>query len=183
VDDGPYADALIAVIPVLGVHAQVMADSMALIWMNPAQQGFNKRAVDAVRNTPGLNLQGGAPLIERILYSLNQSFNDPTTDPRMPDITVIATPGVIYTGGSKLGEHGAFGKDDISVALLVSHPSLNHRTFKSPVRTTQSAPTILEIPGLEGSALESVRKEHTDDPPGFDEKESLPFIWVRTPGS
>jgi len=122
VDDGPYADALIAVIPVLGVHAQVMADSMALIWMNPAQQGFTKRAVDAVRNTPGLNLQGGAPLIERILYSLNQSFNDPTTDPRMPDITVIATPGVIYTGGSKLGEHGAFGKDDISVALFVHHP-------------------------------------------------------------
>ena len=173
VDDGQYADALNTVTPGLGDKAQVMADSIALIWLNPAQQGFTQQAVDAIRNTPGLNAKGGAPLIERILWgdSLKMLFNDPAKDSRVPDIIVVPTPGVIYTGGSKLGEHGGFGKDDTSVGLLVSHPSLGHRTFKSPVQTTQVAPTILEILGLEGRALESVRKEHTDELPGFDGKE------------
>ena len=32
--------------------------------------------------------------------------------------------GVIYTGGSKIAEHGGFNPDDVHVALLVSHPDL-----------------------------------------------------------
>jgi len=172
-DDSFYAAALNTVTPGLGDKAQITTDTLALIWLNPTQQAFTKQAVDAIRSEPALNSKAGLPLIERILWgdSLKQLFNDPKTDARVPDIIVIPTPGVIYTGGSKLGEHGGFGKDDTSVALLVSHPSLGHRVFKSPVQTTQVAPTILEILGLKAEALDAVRQEHTDELPGFDDKE------------
>jgi hypothetical protein len=41
--------------------------------------------------------------------------------------------GVIFTGGTKLAEHGGFNEDDVHTALLVSFPRLQAQTVKGAV--------------------------------------------------
>ena len=67
--------------------------------------------------------------------------------------------GVIFTGGSKLAEHGGFNEDDIHTALLVAFPSLGHSVVKSAVSNQQVAPTIIKALGLDPDDLEAVRRE------------------------
>lgn len=78
--------------------------------------------------------------------------------------------GVIYTGSlKKQAEHGGFAQDDTNVMLLVSNPDIKPRTVTSFVETTQVAPTILSILGLDPNALTAVKAEGTQVPPGFGE--------------
>ena len=108
--------------------------------------------------------------------SLNTLFNPPGVpnnpgpccklreggDPRSPDIVAIPNVGVVYTGNlKKQSEHGGFAHDDTNVMLLVSNPSMEARTINSFVETSQVAPTILKILGLDPSALDAVRIEGT----------------------
>jgi hypothetical protein len=64
--------------------------------------------------------------------------------PSFPDFVAVATHGLIYTGGTKIAEHGGFAHDDRNVALLVVHPDLSPRVFQEEVETRQIAPTILQ---------------------------------------
>jgi hypothetical protein len=90
-------------------------------------------------------------------------------DPRTPDIVLIPNVGVVYTGNlKKQSEHGGFAWDDTNVMLLVSNPEFKHRTIHSFVETTQVAPTILKLLGLDPDALDAVRKEGTPVLPGLD---------------
>ena len=76
--------------------------------------------------------------------------------------------GVVYTGSSKKQmEHGGFANDDTNVMLLVSNPSYAQRTVSLFVSTSQVAPTILKILGLDPSALDAVQIEGTQALPGF----------------
>ena len=75
---------------------------------------------------------------------------------------------MIYTGGSKIAEHGGFNPDDVHVALLVSHPDMRERTIDAPVATKQIAPTILRALGLDADELGAARLEHTRALPGFE---------------
>jgi arylsulfatase A-like enzyme len=50
---------------------------------------------------------------------------------------------------------------------VVSNPALKRKVVKTPVLTTQIAPTILEALGLEPEALEAAQKEHTPSLPGL----------------
>ncbi len=94
--------------------------------------------------------------------SLTLNFNDPTRDPRTPDIIVTPNVGVTYTGShAKLSEHGGFAHDDTNVILLLSNPSFRPATVRAEVGTAQVAPTILQALGLDPRALEAVRKEGT----------------------
>ena len=53
---------------------------------------------------------------------LSLNYNDPTVDPRTPDIIVTPNVGVTYTGSTKkLAEHGGFAHDDTNVILLLSN--------------------------------------------------------------
>jgi hypothetical protein len=54
-------------------------------------------------------------------------------DPRTPDINLKVNTGVIFTGGTKLAEHGGFNEDDVHTALLVSFPRLQAQTVKGAV--------------------------------------------------
>jgi hypothetical protein len=54
------------------------------------------------------------------------------------------------------------------VGLIASNPSLDARTVKTPVVTSQVAVTVLEALGIDGSQLDAVRKEQT---------RVLPFIF------
>jgi hypothetical protein len=83
-------------------------------------------------------------------------------DPRTPDIIVAPNVGVVYTGSlKKQSEHGGFAHDDTNVMLLVSNPGIRARTDTSFVETSQVAPTILQLLGLDPEALDAVRVEGT----------------------
>jgi len=95
-------------------------------------------------------------------------FGVPNSDPRHPDVLGIAQHGVVYTGGTaKIAEHGGDDPQDRNVPILVVAPGLpNSGTIASAVETTQIAPTILDLLGLNPKALQAVRIEHTRVLPG-----------------
>ncbi|HVW69053.1 MAG TPA: alkaline phosphatase family protein [Steroidobacteraceae bacterium] len=93
--------------------------------------------------------------------SLKDKFNDPTVDPRTPDIILKVHTGVIFTGGSKIAEHGGLNEDDVHTALLVSFPGLNFGTSVSTATTNQQVPvSILLALGIDPDELQAVRQEH-----------------------
>jgi len=96
-------------------------------------------------------------------------FGVPNGDPRHPDVLGIAQHGVVYTGGmSKIAEHGGNDPQDRNVPILVVLPSAHQgSTITSPVETTQIAPTILTLLGLDPSQLQAVQIEHTQVLPGI----------------
>jgi arylsulfatase A-like enzyme len=90
-------------------------------------------------------------------------------DPRVPDVIGIAQYGTVYTGGtSKIAEHGGDNPQDRNVPILVSGPSAPHdRMNTAPVETTQIAPTILDLLGLNPHQLQAVQQEGTAVLPGL----------------
>jgi predicted AlkP superfamily pyrophosphatase or phosphodiesterase len=93
----------------------------------------------------------------------------PGSDPRHPDIIGIVQHGVVYTGGqAKIAEHGGDDLQDRNVPILISLPGLSDgRVIDSSVETTQIAPSILALLGLNPEALDAVRIEHTKVLPGL----------------
>jgi arylsulfatase A-like enzyme len=53
------------------------------------------------------------------------------------------------------------------VTLLVSNPNIHAKIVTSFVETTQVAPTILKILGLDPRSLDAVRRESTPVLPGL----------------
>lgn len=103
--------------------------------------------------------------------SLSINYNDPTKDPRTPDIIVTPNVGVTYSGShAKQEEHGGFAHDDTNVMLLLSLPGFSPRTVHAEVGTAQIAPTILQALGLDPAALLAVRVEGTGVLPAVDLK-------------
>ena len=96
-------------------------------------------------------------------------FGVPNSDPRHPDVFGIAQHGVVYTGGrAKIAEHGGAGQQDRNVPILVVTPGVGHgRVIGAPVETTEIAPTILALLGLDPGALQAVQIEHTAVLPGL----------------
>jgi hypothetical protein len=84
-------------------------------------------------------------------------------DPRTPDVIGIVQHGVVYTGNvKKISEHGGDSAEDRDVPLVVSGAGVRHgATITAPVQTTQIAPTILRLLGLDPRALDGVRLDHT----------------------
>jgi hypothetical protein len=91
--------------------------------------------------------------------SLRNKFNSPAQDPRTPDIILKVNTGVIFTGGSKLSEHGGFNEDDVHTALLVSNPRLHALSVNVPVSNQQVAATVVRALGYDPQELEAVRKD------------------------
>lgn len=142
----------------------VMDDDVALIWLADQKQA---PAVAAY-----LNANAKALSIEQVIAGedLKSRFGDPAKDTRTPDIIVQPVYGTIYTtSGKKNAEHGGLSVGDVSVGLLLSHPDFEGTLVKTPVATSQVAPTILKVLGLEPGALKAVRLEHTAVLPGFGE--------------
>jgi hypothetical protein len=102
--------------------------------------------------------------------TLKTRWDDPAVDERVPDIIVKVKTGVIFTGGSKIAEHGGLNEDDIHVGLLVSGPGISSaEVVKANVSTAQVAPSILWLLGLDPNQLQAVQKEGT---------QILPFLPV-----
>ena len=93
------------------------------------------------------------------LQSLQNKFNSPANDARTPDIILKVNTGVIFTGGSKIAEHGGLNEDDIHTALLFSFPGFDQKTVKTPTSNQQVAPSILKALGIDPDQLQAVKKE------------------------
>ena len=147
-----------APVPKTPGYAFHVADDVALIWLTP-QDGATARAAA----NDYLLSQAGALKIEALAGReiLRLFYQDPATDSRTPDFVVFPQFGVIYTGGTKLSEHGGFADDDRNVALLVSAPSITGHVVDEVVETRQIAPTILRALGLNPRSLQAVQEEGT----------------------
>jgi hypothetical protein len=97
-----------------------------------------------------------------------QYFGVPVSDPRHPDVWGVVQVGVVYTGGKKIAEHGGANPADRDVPILVYAPGAAAPGVRHAwVETTQIAPTILELLGLEPDALQAVQIEGTHVLPGI----------------
>jgi len=131
-------------------------DDVSLLWLT--KSSYTDAAVTLLE--ANRTAWGGGTIYFGPSVALN--YNDPTRDPRTPDIIVTPTPGVIFTGSTaKQEEHGGFAHDDVNVMLLVANPGLRARTVSAEVATQQIAPTIMTVLGLDPNKLDGVRIEGT----------------------
>ena len=140
-------------------------DDVSLVWLT--DPSYTDAAVALLEANPGPTGVG----LGQFYYgpSLKLNYNDPTKDPRTPDIIVTPNVGVTYSGSNKKqAEHGGFAHDDTNVVLLLSHPDFDRKTVKADVGTAQVAPTILKALGINPSALDAVRAEGTGVLPALD---------------
>ena len=145
-----------------GACGFVMDDDIALIWLADQSQ---TAAVAAY-----LNANAKALFIDEVLAGkeLRLKYNNPLKDNRTPDIIVQPTYGTIYTTSSKkVAEHGGMSFGDTNVGLILSRPNVRGHVLKTPVLTSQVAPTILRVLGLDPDLLKSVQVEQTPVLPGF----------------
>jgi type I phosphodiesterase/nucleotide pyrophosphatase len=134
-------------------------DDVSLVWLSNSAD--TDSAVSILEQNPSTTTGIG---LGQIYYgaSLELNFNNPTNDPRTPDIIVTPNVGVTYSGSTaKQAEHGGFSHDDTNVVLFLSNPSYKPQTVNTVVGTAQVAPTILKALGLDPSLLEAVQIEGT----------------------
>jgi type I phosphodiesterase/nucleotide pyrophosphatase len=143
-------------------------DDVSLVWLKSSAD--TEASVKILEDNPSTSTGIG---LGQIYYgpSLSLNYNDPTQDPRTPDIIVTPNVGVTYSGSkAKQSEHGGFAHDDTNVVLLVSNASFQSKTVRSGVGTAQVAPTILKALGLDPWQLYAVRQEGTPVLPYLDLK-------------
>jgi hypothetical protein len=147
-------------------------DDIMQLWLSDHSQAAAQFAKGylAAHSAAGNNIAGGSTSVTSSglssIYAgveVASYFGTTANDPRYPDILGIAQTGVVYTGGaSKIAEHGGAGADDRNVPLVVAGLYGNHgRTVSAPVETTQIAPTILRVLGLNPNDLQAVKIEGT----------------------
>lgn len=132
-----------------------LSDDGSLIWLNDQTQTAD---IAAMLGEPDNQATLG---IQEIFAgnSLKNKWNDPTVDPRTPDIILKVNTGVIFTGGHKIAEHGGLNEDDVHVALLVSKSGLPATSVHTAVSNQQVAPTIVQALGIDPDELQAVQKE------------------------
>jgi predicted AlkP superfamily pyrophosphatase or phosphodiesterase len=93
-------------------------------------------------------------------------FGVPAGNGHYPDVFGKVQEGVVYSGPTKLAEHGGMNAGDLHVLMVVNGPGIPAQVRSVPVETTQVAPTILALLGLNPRDLRAVRIEHTSPLPG-----------------
>ena len=153
-------------------------DDGMLIWTNDRSEAATTYAKNFLLNFNGSgNDITGAPKSFtssglRLVYSGAAAaafMGVPAGDSRVPDIIGIAQVGSVYTGKkAKIAEHGGDNPADRDVALVVSGAGVEDgKTVTSSVETTQIAPSILQLLGLNPNSLKSVQIEGTKTLPGI----------------
>jgi hypothetical protein len=146
-------------------------DDGMLLWLNDR----SKTATDFARtflmnyNNPAASVDG-KPVTSAGLSQVYagdtaaQLIGVEESDARVPDVIGIAQYGVVYTSHKgKIAEHGGDHTEDRNVPILVALPGLSLGTaVTKPVETTQIAPTILKLLGLNPNELMAVRAEGTE---------------------
>ena len=177
IDDGNVIDALNAAWQARGHSDNLVAfaidDDAMYIWLShrsPQARRFASRfllgysqpasamaATDYAGNPIGFTASG----LKRVLDGPS-FFGVPRSDARVPDLIGVVQHGVVYTGHTaKIAEHGGQDAQDRHVPLLVWGHGLAHGLVTTHVETTEIAPTILHLLGLDPSALQAVRAQGT----------------------
>ena len=131
-------------------------DDVSLLWL--------KSSSDTNASVQILEDNASSIGLGQIFYgpTVSVNYNDPTVDPRTPDIIVTPNVGVTYSGSTaKQEEHGGFAHDDTNVMLLVVNADSRPQTVYAEVGTAQVAPTILKALSIDPSELDAVRVEGT----------------------
>jgi arylsulfatase A-like enzyme len=180
IDDGAIVDALNAAWKAAGHSSALVAfaidDDTMLMWLTDRSPAATTFAQNFLLHHAGTgNDIVGAPrpytasgLTRVYAGSAAAAFiGVPAGDQRVPDLIGIAQPGVVYTSKkSKIAEHGGDTPADRDVPIVVSGAGATRRTVTGPVETTQIAPTILRLLGLDPRELDAVRIQHTPALPG-----------------
>lgn len=146
-----------------GLLAEGIGDTIYMIWLKDQSKTHDVVAA--------LSANQSAAHIRRILAGegVKLFFHDPLHDSRTPDIIVEPELGAIYAKPSSPGiaEHGGFSDEDTHVPILVAHPGFAAREVRTGVQTSQIAPTVLGLLGLDPQKLKAVQIEHTQVLPGL----------------
>jgi hypothetical protein len=183
IDDGPILDGLNAAWK--SAHPQATSplvafaidDDAMLVWLTDRSPAAAKFAKDYLLDQSGTgNDINGNPKpyshsgLEKVFAgkAAARYFHVSASDERVPDLFGVAQFGTVFTGKkSKIAEHGGANPEDRDVPLVVSgSPVERHRNEDKRVETTQIAPTILQLLGLDPNSLQAVRDEHTRVLPG-----------------
>ena len=148
------------------------ADDDGLLWWLSDR---SQEAADFVKTylwthtAPAVNYAGETITVEhsglQSIFAGEQSarfFGVANSEPNHPDVFGIAQVGTIYTTGSKIAEHGGDNPGDRDVPLVVYAPgTVRPGHSGASVETTQVAPTILQLLGLDPTSLQAVQREGT----------------------
>jgi hypothetical protein len=93
-------------------------------------------------------------------------FGVPVDNGNYPDVFGKVQEGIVYAKPTKLAEHGGMNPGDRHVMMVVNGPGIQAQVEPSSVETTQVAPTILALLGLDPSRLTAVQVEGTQILPG-----------------
>jgi hypothetical protein len=183
IDDGPIMDGVNAAWAAAhpGASPLIVAgtDDDAIMWWLSDQSQEAARFVKHYLWThaaTGNTADGGTRTLEHSglvkVYAGTAAaryFGVPASDPRHPNVWGVVQVGVVYTGGKKkIAEHGGSSPADRNVPLVVYAPGVaRHGVFREPVATTQIAPTILRLLGLDPGRLQAVQIEGTRALPGI----------------
>ena len=182
IDDGPIISGVNAAWAALHpsnptLVVQEADDDGLLWWLSDRSQA----AADFVKNylwthtAPAVNYAGQTITVQhsglKRIFAGEQSasfFGVANSDPHHPDVFGISQVGTIYTTGSKIAEHGGDNAGDRDVPLVVYAPgAVRPGSSDQWVETTQVAPTILRLLGLNPDALQAVQREGTEVLPGI----------------
>ncbi len=144
--------------------AKLTEKSTAFIWLT--DQSKTRAVTDVLTTASNETILNIAQILSG--ESLKLLFPDPLSDPAPPDVVMVPNPGTTFEPAVQvLAEHGGFNENDTHVPLLVSYsrtaaPGL----LRAPVTTSQIAPTVLTLLGLDPSKLQAVKLEGTKVLPG-----------------
>ncbi|MCW2498149.1 alkaline phosphatase family protein [Jatrophihabitans sp.] len=129
------------------------------LWSHTAQgENVNKKPV-TVQHSGLAEIWAGGQAAHFFGVSVNNGH--------YPDVFGKVQVGVVYSGPTKLAEHGGMNPDDRHVLMIVDGRGIRSQVERTPVETTQVAPTILSVLGLNPAKLTAVRLEHTRVLPGL----------------
>ena len=150
--------------------AQGTDDDGLILWLNDRSATATEYARNFLLNysDPTASVDG-KPVISAGLSQVYtgaaaaQLIGVAQSDPRVPDVIGIAQYGVVYTGKkAKIAEHGGDHTEDRNVPILLAIPGTSGgAAVTDPVETTQIAPTILKLLGLNPHELKAVMTEGT----------------------
>ncbi len=179
IDDGQIIDALnaawLAAFParVQPLVAFAVDDDGWLMWTNDRSEAATSFAKSFLLNHSGVgnDINGNPkPYASSGLSTVYaggaaaEFVGVPAGDARVPDVIGIAQYGTVYTGGhGKIAEHGGDNPQDRDVPIIVSGAGVDNEggVVDASVETTQIAPTILSLLGLNPGSLQAVQAEHT----------------------
>jgi Type I phosphodiesterase / nucleotide pyrophosphatase len=181
IPDGPILDGLNAAWTAAhpgapALVAQATNDDAMIMWLSDRSQAAASFAKEYLLHHDGTgNDINGNPKAYtasglQTVYSGAEAvayFGATPGDPAVPDIYAPAQHGTVYTGGKKkIAEHGGADAEDRNVPLVIGGAgatghTAGHAVITKTVETTQIAPTVLRLLGLNPQDLQAVRTEHT----------------------